>query len=183
MIEGFGEIHEKVQKLYGNTYFMETAINNYGNDFLIKYVQNLDPPIDDCVEIGTYNGLATIVLASASKRVHTFDVAYRDAEFLWNKLYPKLRSKINYTVGSQEIIDDQLRRIFYFHGKDGFNINFAFIDGGHTYENVKHDFELVKGCGRVLFHDADILGIKKFLEEIEADVLDFSDGMFALWEK
>jgi len=182
VIKGFEEIHEKVQKIYGDTYFMETAINNYGNDFLIKYVQNIDPPIDNCIEIGTYNGLATIVLASASKRVHTFDVAYRDAEFLWNRLYPQLRSKINYTVGSQEIIDDQIRRIFYFHNKDVFKINFAFIDGEHTYENAKYDFELVRGCGRVLFHDADIPEIGKFLVEIGAEILDFSDGMFAIYE-
>jgi len=182
MISSIGEVVKKVKKIHGATYLLETSICNYEDDFLIRYIKNIKPAIKDCIEIGTYNGLATIVLASAANSVHTFDIAYRDAEFLWNRLYPKLRNKIHYTVGNQDIIDDQINRLFYFN-KKWFDINFAFIDGKHTYENVAHDFEMVKTCGRVLFHDANMSQIKQFLVEIGAKIFVNSDNMFAIYEK
>ena len=41
--------------------------------------------------------------------------------------------------------------------------DFAFIDGMHKVENVRHDFENVKFCGRVLFHDVNIPEIADFV--------------------
>ncbi len=183
MINSFNEIYDELVKNgYHNSYLQETSITRVDDNSLIMYAKKINPSIKDCIEIGTYNGIGTIVLASASDSVHTFDRVYRDAEFIWT-LYPELRKKIHYTVTPIQLaIDEQIYRLQYFNGKM-FDFNFAFIDGMHTYENVKYDFELVKFCGRVLFHDVDIDGIEKFVKEIDADIYQSGKKMFALWEE
>ncbi|MBU2061847.1 MAG: hypothetical protein KKH44_08390, partial [Bacteroidetes bacterium] len=80
----------------------------------------------------------------------------------------------------QALIDDTIQRIIVPKHPKFFNINFAFIDGWHTYTNVKHDFSLVSFCKRVLFHDADIEGINRFVKEIGGKI--FDGTKFAYWE-
>ena len=59
---------------------------------------------------------------------------------------------------------------------------FAFIDGCHDlYDEVKKDFEAVKKCGVVLFHDyrKSFPEVIKFCDEIGCEPL----GEFALWKE
>lgn len=183
MLKNFNDIYDKFkEKGLSRNYFMESSVTYKEEDSLIHHIKDINPPIKDCIEIGTYNGLSTIVLASVAKSVHTFDIAYRDAEFLWKELYPELRKKIHYTVGHQGVIDNQIQRLWFFNGET-LDLNFAFIDGNHDYKSVKYDFGLVKDCGRVLFHDANIPEIKKFMDEIGADIYWSGQRMFALWEE
>lgn len=44
--------------------------------------------------------------------------------------------------------------------------DFAFIDGGHTYETVMHDFSMLKECKVILFDDYQIKGVKDAVDEI-----------------
>jgi len=175
---GFEDINKLFKKINAYHYCLETSVTPTDNDFLHRFIKNLDPLIDNIIEIGTFNGIATLVFASVANIVHTFDVAYRNAEYLWS-FFPELRSKISYCVGSQEAIDDTIRRILFANTKY-FNFNFAFIDGKHTYENAAYDFNLVKFCGRILFHDADMEGIKSFVKQIGAKI--FDGTKFAYWE-
>jgi hypothetical protein len=90
-----------------------------------------------------------------------------------------LTNKINCYTGDQQFIDDVIGQL---RGSEAFNFDFAFIDGMHTVENVRHDFNNVKFCGRVLFHDAHIPEIKDFiLNEISGII--FDDGIFGYWEE
>lgn len=184
MINSIAEINKRfVEHGLSEGYWMETSVTGLDDNSLTRYIRQMNPRIKDCIEIGTYNGVGTIVLASASETVHTFDMVYRDAEYIWNTVYPELRKKIHYTVTPlQPAIDDQITRLQHFNGRF-FDFNFAFVDGMHTYENVKHDFEMVKWCGRVLFHDVNMPEIKKFVEEIDADIYKSGMWMFALWEE
>ncbi len=60
-------------------------------------------------------------------------------------------------------------------------LDFLFIDGDHTYEGIKADFELVKFCGRVLFHDYKISpGPRAFCDD--NGFKQFEDYNFAYWE-
>lgn len=153
-----------------------------GNDFLIKFLLSLDPKPVDTIEIGTFMGLGTAVLASLSRSTYTFDIWYRNAHPLWTQL--ELNDRINSYAGNQKFIDDVIRALRY---NPALNINFAFIDGEHKYKNVKHDFNQVKFCGRVLFHDADIPEIGKFItQEIGGEILSeefvLPIGTFGYWE-
>lgn len=175
---GFRDINVVLKKLDAYHFSMESSITPDDSDFLQRFTKSLKPTVDNVIEMGTFNGLSTLILASISKLVFTFDVAFRNAEYMWS-FFPKLRSKINYCVGSQETIDDTIKRILMGNLKY-FKINYAFIDGNHLLENVKHDFGLVKFCGRVLFHDADMPHIAEFVKEIGGKV--FDGTKFGYWE-
>lgn len=65
---------------------------------------------------------------------------------------------------------------------NGEPIDFLFIDGDHSYEGVKRDFEIysqfVKKGGYVAFHDVNIIkncGVDKFWNELEGEKIEFND--------
>ncbi len=45
--------------------------------------------------------------------------------------------------------------------------DFVYIDGGHSYETVGHDYSMVKQSQLIVFDDYDIPGVYKFLEELK----------------
>jgi hypothetical protein len=45
--------------------------------------------------------------------------------------------------------------------------DFVYIDGGHSYETVKHDYLMVKNSKLIVFDDYKIPGVKKLVEEIK----------------
>jgi len=46
--------------------------------------------------------------------------------------------------------------------------DFVYIDGGHSYETVKHDYLMVSKSKLIIFDDANLPGVKRFLEELSA---------------
>lgn len=44
--------------------------------------------------------------------------------------------------------------------------DFVYIDGGHSYETVKHDYSMVKESKIIVFDDYHILGVKTFVDEL-----------------
>lgn len=44
--------------------------------------------------------------------------------------------------------------------------DFVYIDGGHSYETVKHDYSMVKDSKLIVFDDYKIPGVKKFVTEL-----------------
>ena len=159
--------------------FMATHTAN--PQFLMDFIKELNPPLDTVLEIGTFNGLSTIVLAQVAQRVFTFDICVRNAEFTWN-LY-KIRNKISMFVGnnSQEIRDEIQGRMQQpeYLKTTGNKYNFAFIDGDHNIDAVKYDFETVKFTGRVLFHDTQKPPIGNFVKSIGGIIV---HKHFGYWE-
>lgn len=47
--------------------------------------------------------------------------------------------------------------------------DFVYIDGGHSYETVKHDYEQVKNSKLIVFDDVKITGVNKFVKELIAE--------------
>ena len=47
--------------------------------------------------------------------------------------------------------------------------DFVYIDGGHSYETVKHDYEKVKDSSIIVFDDVKITGVNTFIKELIAD--------------
>jgi len=155
-----------------------------GNEFR-EFFKNIK--IKTVVEIGTYKGISSAYMAQFAKKVFTFDIRdYKEKYKLWQEL--GIENKIfYYTIkGKNENFEGKFQS-----SKNKVNIedvinsirfDFAFIDGEHTYEDVKRDFELVKHCGKVLFHDVakkSFTGVRKFVDEIGAEVT----GNIGYWHK
>lgn len=150
------------------------------------------------VELGTYRGYASAILASISKKVYTFDIVYQAiAEPLWE--YLKVKDKIIYTIIGKNNERDQNDKIIQenINQRDAaaeieiylktHNIcpDFVFADGPHRhYGDVKRIFDLfVKlGVKRILFDDAveRFPGTLQLAKEIKAKIF---YGRFAYWER
>lgn len=97
---------------------------------------------DRCIEIGTCKGLTALVLARRFKEVVSIDVApdpdkHRIAAFLG------IRNVLFVDVADNAEKASVIRR---------FGFDAAYVDGDHA-RDTETDFDLVRGCGRVLFHE------------------------------
>lgn len=59
--------------------------------------------------------------------------------------------------------------------------DFVYIDGGHSYETVKHDYNKVKGSTVIVFDDYNLPEVKIFLDELFEElgypVVDWADAL------
>ena len=167
------EIQTKLKEVnrWDLIYHSACSTNNFLGDFTSKYQPK------NIIEIGTYNGLSTVLFASiAEELVYTFDIVYRNCEYIWNLF--NIRHKIDNFIGTKEQIAYD---IDYRFNRNQIKFDFAFIDGEHTYKAVKRDFALTERCGRVLFHDVDGEDAGRFLKEIGGKIVD-GEGKFGYWE-
>ncbi len=129
---------------------------------LLKKIKEIKP--SNILEIGTANG-GTLFLftrvATQNARIMSIDLP--GGEFGGG--YPGWKSSFykSFALSNQEIIllradshdDKTLNQIKDLAGEN--SLDFLFIDGDHTYEGVKKDFEmyihLVKPGGIIAFHD------------------------------
>lgn len=98
------------------------------------------------LEIGTYHGVTSILLAERFERFISVSVDDEDPGRL-------LKRELSEFVGARNITfydaadNDEKAEIIR-----GLDFDFAYSDGDHTNDTVA-DFELVRRCGRVLFHE------------------------------
>ena len=133
------------------------------------------------VEIGTFRGVSTAFLARFASRVTTIDLRNGQAE----RLYPKHSRRGFWTGMGANNIDLHLVRSDEEKGAllAGIDFDFAFIDGDHRMPQVGHDFDMVKRCGTVLFHDFDPdhpNGVTEFVKTLPSSEVEVM-GIFALW--
>jgi len=50
--------------------------------------------------------------------------------------------------------------------------DFVYIDGGHSYETVKHDYEKVKDSKLIVFDDVKIRGVNQVVSELQSQGID-----------
>ncbi len=120
------------------------------------------------LEIGTYQGLATVILSLKAKEVYTVDAffqtgpLYRNGGYTYEIIKEKLShyNNINLIKGKSDdvVIDKKFDTIF--------------IDGGHEYNQVKKDYDKfskqLNKNGYLLFHDCfkEYQGILQLCDEI-----------------
>ena len=170
--------------------------------FAFWIIENVRPR--KLVELGVYNGASYFSFCQAVERLN-FDTAtygidtwkgdehagfYGDEVFgkvseYNNNTYPKFSTLVRSTF-------DDARS--YFTEK---SIDFLHIDGLHTYEAVKHDFETWRSClsenAIVLFHDINVrereFGVFRYWEELKKEHkyfefdFGFGLGVIAIGEK
>jgi len=150
---------------------------------LLKIFKEIEPKI--MVEIGTANGgtfFCFSKLAPDDATIISIDLP----EGKFSGGYPEWKIPIfkSFTVASQKMFllrQDSHAQETINKVKDILNkrsVDFLFIDGDHSYEGVKKDFEmyspLVKSSGIIAFHDIisgseeNIGGVPAFWREIES---------------
>ena len=154
--------YAKNKKITGHSAINQEEFRDFFKDIKIKTV----------VEIGTYRGVSAAYMKQFCSKVFTFDIEdYPQKYKLWEDLGIKSRI-FYYTIENRQQIKEILDKIKW---------DFAFIDGSHTWEDVRMDFDLVKPCGKVLFHDINkktFKSVKMFVDSIEAKII----GPIAYWE-
>lgn len=96
-----------------------------------------------CMEIGTCNGLTAVVLARYFKKVISVDVAPSAMKHIVAR-----SAKVDTRVHFIEVKDNaEKARVV-----SSFAFDAAYSDGDHARDTYT-DFELVRKCGRVLFHE------------------------------
>jgi hypothetical protein len=123
-----------------------------------------------CVEIGTCNGLTSIVLARHFSEVVTIDIAPN-----------AIRHEIADFIGARNIkfvdinSNAEKRKVIESLKFDG-----AYVDGDH-FSDTRDDFDLVKRCGQVLFHEfwPAQRAVVDLVESLRPNIKTI--GKFALW--
>ena len=131
-IIGYQEIHDIV--------FRSSSVEK--TDKFKILMEKLNPKT--IIEIGTYKGLSTAVLASIAEKVYTFDIEYQPiTKEIWRLL--DVNEKIEY-----RIIEDISEIKIYL---ENIKFDFAFMDAEHQ------DYEFIRRLFNMLFE----AGIKRIL--------------------
>ena len=176
------DIVEEVSSRYGQKALRKSAMNIRGGAGVFKKVMQ-GKGYRTAIEIGTYKGISAAEMSKYCDKVITFDLADGKLEkngetFNRHELWKSLGIKNIEFIAVKD--DAEKKRII-----DGLEFDFAFIDGAHD-ETVANDFDLVKRCGNVLFHDADDNGpgksncVFEFISTLPKDQVEFVD-IFAMW--
>ncbi len=131
------------------------------------------------LEIGTYRGFTAAFMSQFCERVTTIDLKYGRME-RYNDTFDRAALWANLGTDNIDLHlvenDDEKAALIA-----GLDFDFAFIDGDH--DRPKADFELVKHCGAVLFHDYDgdnaVTRLVDALPHSEVEIRD----IFALWTR
>ena len=135
------------------------------------------------LEIGTYRGVGAAEISQFVDRVITIDLHHGRLEQLgesWNRRH--FWSSLGIDNIDLRLVHNDAEKAELIRSLE---FDFAFVDGAHD-ERVRDDFELVRRCGRVLFHDVDRRGkpekdhVYNFVMSLPRHELQFMD-IFALW--
>ena len=103
------------------------------------------------LEIGTYRGVSSAYISQFCDRVITIDLVKGKLE-RDNQVFNrgKFWRALNIHNIDLRLVRSNSEKAEVVSKED---FDFAFIDGDHSFEGVSVDFDLVKRCGAVLFHD------------------------------
>lgn len=134
---GYREIHDIV--------FRSSSVE--ATDRFRIFIEQIKPKV--VIEIGTYKGFSTAVLASVAERVYMFDIVHQPwARDIWVAL--NVNRKIRYVI-IQDIYEIEACL-------EDVKFDFAFMDAEHqNYEFIRKLFDMLSGAGikRILVDGAE----------------------------
>jgi predicted O-methyltransferase YrrM len=177
-------MRSKIEQIYGAKALRKSAINIRDGAGVFEWAL-AGKGYRTVLEIGTYRGVSAAEMSQFCDRVITIDLKHGRAEQhgeTWD------RQAFWKSLGAENVElhlvanDAEKARLIA-----GLEFDFAFVDGAHD-ETVFKDFDMVKKCGRVLFHDYEpnhkpghghVFNLVSGLPSNEVQTKD----IFALWTK
>lgn len=130
-----------VLKKFGSIAFKRCSVMMEFEHFLRK----INAGGGTCLEIGTYHGISAIVLSQYFDRVICVSVDDDPSRLLKQQIADFLGIT---NIRFFDVRENQEKRDLI----DQFDFDFCYQDGNHS-QDTYDDFDLVKRCGRVLFHE------------------------------
>jgi len=176
-------IKQKIIDLYGEKYLRKSSANIREGDKILAEIIGKENP-DVVLEIGTYKGVGSAIISQHCRKVITIDLVNGKVELnqdqatrqcLWEKLGIK-------NIDFRQVKNDTHKRELI----KTLKFDMAFIDGDHSSAGVVRDFNMVKHCGKILFHDYDCSD-RENRNEVYEFVNTLKEGVevndiFALWK-
>lgn len=131
-----------------------------------------------CLEIGTYHGITAVILSQFFDKVVCVSLDDRSRKLLKHDIVDFLGIK-NITFIDIANNDDKAVVV------NGLDFDFCYSDGDHA-NDARADFELVKRCGRVLFHEYWPIQVSTWnlVNSLPADEVTVAQfDCFAYWER
>lgn len=170
-------IYRHIEKMFGD-YAIIRSILQPGIEEERKFRWLLEKMCPGTLlEIGTAKGVSALIASMHFEKVITVDIEkFPMAEVLWF-VFRKRDVIDSYIIDHNEEKESLIATL---------DFDCAFIDGDHRYEGIEMDFNAVKRCGKVLFHDYwetedKCTGPREFIDTLPKDQLTF-DKPFVLWE-
>ena len=155
--------------------------------FLFDILKDIigDAQCEFIAEIGTHKGgtaqqLITLLAPRVEKLTYygydIFDADNVDKEFHKKERNGKAPVSYNQAVSTLRKMQTKFNNVEYKLHK-GYTtdtmtptkFDFVYIDGGHSYDTVKHDYEQVKDSKLIVFDDVKITGVNTFIKELIAE--------------
>jgi predicted O-methyltransferase YrrM len=131
-----------------------------GDELIQLYVLSSNLPQNSlCVEIGSYLGASTLMIAKGlknSSKLICIDTWKNDAmsEGNWDSFNLFKKNTLSVKNKLELIRSSSIKAVNYLIEDE---IDFLFIDGDHSYDAVKSDFDIwfpkLKGGGLIIMHD------------------------------
>lgn len=133
-------LRDRLVSIYGDGITKGSMIGHEGR--VAPVLAYLNPKT--ILEIGTYQGVSAVLWAQHCDSLVTLDIKKRKiASEIWTRF--GVEDHIEYVI-----VDGNAKKKQFTSERD---IDLAFVDGEHSGEGVKFDFECVKHAKAVLFHD------------------------------
>lgn len=173
---------EKIVAAFGPSALKRSALNIRDGEGVFRQILGGGQyPV--VLEIGTYKGAAAAAMAQFCERVITIDLKHGRLEQIgerWDRW--AFWDRLGVANIELHLVNDDAEKAALVNS---LSFDLAFVDGAHD-ATVRHDFDLVKRCGTVLFHDYDTRGaaekdhVYNFVNTLPRHQIKVFD-IFALW--
>lgn len=182
------EAADKCNTIFRDIYNIKLLWTDYEDTY---YIVNLLKNSKNILEIGTHRGFTTNNIAlNTDGRITTVDICKDmelDLKFQNNEIL--IRDEVGNAITAQNVnsVIEHSDTFFARYIKAGLKFDGIFIDGDHSYEQVKRDTENALKCcssgGVIVWHDVyneagtdaktlaqpNNMGVNKVLEELEIE--------------